>query len=115
MASERAWGHAFVTGDVATVQRLLASDFQGFETDGSAYNKADTISFVKAMPHGTADRVDRFNIRFFGDLAVVQAHEWVTGPPPQTRPKERVFTDVWVKRRGNWQIVAAQDTLLTKK
>jgi hypothetical protein len=112
MANERAWGQSFVTGDVATVQRLLSDDFQGFEVDGSAYNKADCIAFVRAKPHGRVDSVDQFKIRFFGDTAVVQAHERGLGPPPETRSKERVFTDVWVKRGGNWLIVAASDTLV---
>jgi ketosteroid isomerase-like protein len=115
MASERAWGQAFVTGDVATVQRLLARDFEGFDVDGSAYDKADCIAFVRATPHGRADTVDQFRIRFFGDTAVVQAHEHVMGPPPETHSKERVFTDVWVKHGGDWKIVAAHDTLVQPK
>ena len=115
MANERAWGQSFITGDMATVERLLTSDFQGFEVDGSAYDKAACIAFVKAVPHGRADIIDQFKIRFFGNTAVVQAHEHVTGPPPETLSKERVFTDVWVKHGGKWQIVAANDTLVQPK
>src|SRR4051794_31082896 len=40
IAGERAWGQAYVTGNVATVRRLLADDFRGIDTRGRAYDKA---------------------------------------------------------------------------
>ncbi len=37
---ERAWGQAFVTGDLAVVERLLADDFGGVSARGEVYDKA---------------------------------------------------------------------------
>jgi ketosteroid isomerase-like protein len=109
VAGERAWGHAYVTGDVATVRRLLADDFRGIDTRGRAYDKSRVLADVAARPHGTSDRVDHVLVRFYGDTAVVQANEHVEGPAPEAHPADDVFTDTWVKRDGRWQIVAAED------
>jgi ketosteroid isomerase-like protein len=109
VAGERAWGQAYVTGDVATARRLLAEDFRGIDTRGRAYDKASVLADVRSLPHGTSDRVDHINVRFFGDTAVVQANEHVEGPAPEAHPADDVFTDTWVKQDGGWRIVAAED------
>jgi ketosteroid isomerase-like protein len=109
IAGERAWGQAYVTGNVATVRRLLGDDFRGIDTRGRAYDKARVIADVRSLPHGTSDRVDHINVRFYGDTAVVQANEHVEGPAPEAHPADDVFTDTWFKRDGRWWIVAAED------
>jgi uncharacterized protein (TIGR02246 family) len=108
-AGERAWGQAFVTGDVATVQRLLADDFAGVSPTGETYGKADMLKDLGASPHETADRIEGLTIRLYGDTAIAQAHEHTVGPPPELKPSETVFTDTWVRRGGRWRIVAAED------
>jgi ketosteroid isomerase-like protein len=109
IAGERALGHAFVTGDVATVRMLLADGFRGVGVHGNSFDKKAALAAVAALPHSTSDAVDAFDIRFFGDTAVVQAREHEVGPPPERRPAERVFTDTWVRRDSRWQIVAMED------
>jgi ketosteroid isomerase-like protein len=109
MAGERAWGEAYVTGDVATVERLLTDDFIGVDTHGNAYDKARVIADARALPHSTSDLVDHFAIRFHGEFAVVRALEHGVGPSPERKPREAVFTDSWVRENGRWRIVAAQD------
>jgi ketosteroid isomerase-like protein len=109
IAAERALGHAYVTGDVATVRTLLADDFRAISIHGNAFDKKAALAAVSAVPHSTSDVVDGFDVRFFGDTAVVQAREHEIGPPPEMHPAERVFTDTWVKRGGRWQVVAMED------
>jgi ketosteroid isomerase-like protein len=109
VAGERALGQAYVTGNVATVQALLARDFRGIGIHGDAFDKPGALAAVAARPHSSSDLVDGIDIRFFGDTAIVQAHEHEVGPAPEMHPAERVFTDTWVKRNGRWQIVAMED------
>jgi uncharacterized protein (TIGR02246 family) len=108
-AGERAWGQAFVTGDVATAERLLADDFAGVSPGGATYSKADLLKGLRTDPHETSDRIDGLTIRLYGDTAIAQAHEHMVGPPPELKPSETVFTDTWVRRGGRWRIVAAED------
>ena len=106
---ERAWGQAFVHGDAAALERLLADDFVGISPGGKTYTKAQMLKDLRTDPHETADRIDGLSVRFYGDTAIAQAHEHVVGPPPELEPSETVFTDTWVRRGGRWRVVAAED------
>ena len=108
-AGERAWGQAYVKGDVTAVERLLADDFLGVHSSGLSYDKADALKDVREGPHGTADDVGPLTVRFYGDTAIAQAREHEVGPAPEYKPAERVFTDTWVKLGGRWRIVSAED------
>jgi ketosteroid isomerase-like protein len=106
---EHAWGRAFVTGDTAAVDRLLAEDFVGVDPDGAIYDKAKMLQSVRAGPNIASDQVGAVRVRFFDDTAVAQGSEHEVGPAPQSRPADRVWTDVWVRRGGRWRIEAAED------
>ena len=106
---ERAWGQAYVTGDVASVTRLLADDFQGVDKSGRTYDKAEVLKGVRDGPHGTHNEVGPATVRFYGDTAIAQAHEHDVGSAPEYKPAEGVFTDTWVKLGRHWRIVAAED------
>lgn len=106
---EQDWGHAFVVGDVAAIDRLLAADFVGIDTHGARYDKAKMVEWVRAGPNLTSDRIGPVDIAFYGDTAVVRGTEHQVGPLPDKRPADRAWTDVWVRRDGKWQIVAATD------
>jgi ketosteroid isomerase-like protein len=112
IAGERAWGQSFVNGNVATIRRLVADDFSGTDTTGAIYGKAGMIADLKEGRRITSDRVNPIEVRFYGDTAVVQAHEFIEGPKPEAHPSQRVFTDTWMKRNGRWQIIAAHDTVI---
>lgn len=106
---ERVWGGAFVTGDRATVDRLLADDFIGVDPDGSTYDKARMLQSVRQGPNNTSGQVSAVRVRFFGGTAVAQGREHEVGPSPARRAVDRVWTDVWVLRAGRWRIEAAED------
>jgi ketosteroid isomerase-like protein len=110
---EREWTAAIASGDVSGVRRILADDFVGIGSDALPYNKADAISWIESG-HGdfVYCRLDApSKIRFFGDTAVAQGSEsWErrTGEPRKGR---FVWTEVWVRRNGRWQVVASQDEI----
>jgi hypothetical protein len=103
------WGGAFVTGDVATVDRLLADDFSGIDPKGRAHGKAEMLEAVRRGPNLTSDQVGAVKVRLFGDQALAQGTEHEIGPSPERKAADRVWTDVWLRRGGQWRIVAAED------
>ena len=108
--SERQWVESVVTGDTSVVERIVADDFVGVDTDGSFYDKAKQISETRELPKQfVSNRLIDVKVRLYGDAAVARGTEsWVrrTGTPLRGR---WVWTDTWIRRNGKWQVVAAQD------
>ena len=108
--SEAQWAESVASGDTTAIERILADDFIGTDTQGKLYDKATMIAETKTAPKFFAsNHLDQVKIRFFGNTAVAQGSEsWVR------RNGERgrfVWTDTWIRRNGRWQIVAAEDLI----
>jgi ketosteroid isomerase-like protein len=113
---EREWANAGPKKDVAVYQRILADDFIGQWSDGSSSNKAETIADL-ASSHDQYEAVEMkdVNIRIYNETAVVTGTFY---------EKSRLggvdatglyrFTDVWVKKADQWQVVAFQSLRLPK-
>jgi len=108
---ERAWGQAFVTSDASVARRMLAEDFIGVSTKGKLYRKRDEVADISTPSHMRSDVLNDVVVRFYGDTAIAQGSDsWVDRNGHKGR---FVWTDVWLKRRGSWQIVAAEDLIPT--
>lgn len=103
---EREWINAIVHKDTGVLDRLLADDFIG-TTNDVRYGKAEAIDDVKTGVHDTLDMED-VDVRVYGDTAVVtfdqnersrHGNEDFSG--------HYLFTNVWVKRAGQWQAVSS--------
>ena len=105
--SEAAWAASVATNDASVVSRILADDCV-WVLDGEVVDKAHAVSDAQ---HGPGDflsnHLDYAHVRFFGDTAVVQGSE--TWTRKDGRKGHFVWTDTWVRRNGQWQIVAAED------
>lgn len=106
---ERAWGRAYVTGDAAAVEQLLADSFRGVDPHGAVYDRAAVIETIRKGPHATSDQVGPVAVHVYDDTAVAQAVELEVGPAPERKPVQRVFTDTWIRLGTHWRIVAAED------
>ncbi|MDB5413217.1 MAG: hypothetical protein JWR10_1552, partial [Rubritepida sp.] len=109
LEGERAWGQAFVTGDAATIDRLLAADFTGIDPTGVVYDKPKMLKAASAGPNSTSVTLGTVIVRFYGDTAIAQGSEHEVGPAPGKIERDSLWTDVWVKQGGHWRIEAAQD------
>ena len=111
--SERQWAESVATGDSSVVERILSDDFMWVYPDGNVLNKAQTVEDAKRGPGDfVSNHAGPINIRFFGDVAVAQGSEtWVRRNGDVTKAGRFVWTDTWVKRHGQWQIVAAEDLI----
>ena len=113
---EGQWAASSASGDTTALQRFLADDFLGVDPDGSMYNKEGAISETKTGPKTfVSNHTNEVNVRFYGDTAVAQGSESWERRSGQPRYGRYVWTDTWVRRDGNWQIVAAEDVEVAEK
>ena len=106
--SEAAWATSVATGDASVVSRILADDFVGIDPNGKSYNKDEMVRDTKNAPkYFRSNKLDDVKIRFFGDTAVAQGSE--TWERQDGKRGQFVWTDTWIRRKGVWQIVAAED------
>ena len=112
----RQWAESLATGDTRALERILADDFVGVNANGNVYDKATMIASIKDSPkYFASNELGQVTVRFFGETAVAQGEEtWVmhTGDPISGR---YVWTDIWVRRNGVWQVVAAQDAIAEER
>ena len=110
MQMERDWTDAGVKKDTATLDRILADDWVGIDSEGKAETKTQSLERIKS-PDSTTDSatVAEMKVRIFGNTAVVTG---INVEKSQAKGKDTsgryVWTDVFVKRNGRWQAVASQ-------
>src|ERR1051325_6401066 len=107
---ESDWTETFAKNDMSVTDSITANDFSFVNSSGATQSKAE---FVKMFTSGeykiTYLDLDNFKVRVFGDTAVATYGQ---NEKSQYQGKDSsghyVYNDVWVKRNGNWQIVASQ-------
>jgi hypothetical protein len=114
---ERDWVKCWVTLDAAANDRIVADDFLGTEPDGKRVTKADLMAELKSGDAPLASNhlnEDDVTIRFYGDTAVVNGSEsWKL--KQDGKSGRYIWTDIFVKRNGRWQVVASQDLEVVNK
>ncbi len=106
----RQWAESVATGDTTAVERILADDFVGIDPKGRFYDKAKMIADSREAPkYFVSNQLNEVKVRFYGDTAVAQGYE--TWQRHSGEGGRFVWTDTWVRRRGTWQIVAAEDLI----
>jgi ketosteroid isomerase-like protein len=110
---DRAWGQAYVKGDIAVIDRTIAPDWRGWlDTEGS--DKATELADFKAGKNRSLENIiDNTHVRVYGGTAVVEARERVrfrdeTGEHWLTWH----ITDVFVKLGGQWLVVASHGSTI---
>jgi len=103
----RDWAKSVVTGDMSKRKVYFADDFIGTDKKGRRYNKADITRETGPAKYIISNELESVQVRFFGDTAIAHGSErWEKKDGSKGR---WVWTDVWLRRDGEWQIVAAQD------
>jgi len=109
-ALEAGWSRAFLAGDYAFLERIvapefvLAASFNGL-TDFTARNEwmANTRKF-QFREYETSVR----NVMVVGDTAVATVDgRWLVFVPGFEKPRDDHFyvTDTWARRNGQWQVI----------
>jgi ketosteroid isomerase-like protein len=110
---EEAWAKAVVRRDAATFKRLLAPGFTYTEDDRIQSGAELMRDIVSGSDTVTEARNEKLATQSYGNTMIVTG--WLVmrgrsgGKPFDRRYR---FTDTWLKRDGQWQIIAAQDYLV---
>jgi ketosteroid isomerase-like protein len=112
-AAEQSLVDAERDGDTATLNAMLAEEFVATGATGIQTKKADFIEWYspKHYKYMTAEELD---IRVYGSTAVVLGKCRQLNLNADAEEATR-FTDVWVKRAGQWVIVAEHFSLLQQQ
>jgi hypothetical protein len=93
------------------MRTLLADDLLGISERGQRYSKIEILAEIANGRGSTvSSEVTRADVRFFGETAVSQGQEHDVFKPGMA--VDLAWSDIWVKRGGTWQIIAAQDTVV---
>jgi ketosteroid isomerase-like protein len=104
---EQEWAKAIVAKDAAAVGRLLADDFKG-TSENVLYSKADAIGDVRGDTTYDALELTNIDVRVFGDTAIATMDQTERGKHGgEAFSGHYLFTNVWVKRNGQWQAVSS--------
>lgn len=106
---EMKWTESYKQRNIEILSSLLAEDFVITIEDGSSYSKTGYISHsADGSTHVQVAELSDLKVRLHGDTAVVtgQYHERgeSNGKPYEYHDH---LTDVWMKIRGNWQVIAS--------
>lgn len=113
--AETAWSQAYVKGDIASLDKLLAAEYLFADQDGKTFTRAEDIASVKSGEFKmTSFKIDDLKIHVYSDFATVTGlNEFVATDSGKDASCKCRFTDVFVKRDGRWQAVASHVSKLT--
>ena len=106
---------AWTQKDRAFVESVLAPEWSVTQADSQVLTRATVVGpFFDAITLDS-NAVDDVSVTLFGDTAVVRGRTIAAGKFNGTPVSARIrFTDVFVKRRGQWQAVASHASPLAE-
>jgi ketosteroid isomerase-like protein len=100
----RSWDEAYVKGDTATLDRLLAGEFAFV---GGPKKQEYLASFKSRPADSVASAVStNIQVQVYGNTAVLTGLDTISGKNKgQPYVSKWLYMDVWIKRSGRWQCV----------
>jgi hypothetical protein len=111
---QQALAKAWVSGDKATIERIIAPDWRSTGPDGRMMDRAGVLADVFETRRHKIHRVeiDDVDARLFGDAAVVTGRTHGVGEVDGATYDVVIrFTDTFVRREGRSQAVASHASL----
>jgi ketosteroid isomerase-like protein len=112
LAVERQWTAAHLHGDVAAIERIMAEEYIRIQPDGSVAGKAAVLAaYQPDRRHWDHAQGDEYDVRIYGNTALVVGRWTARGVNNgQAFDYAARFLSVYVRRNGDWQMVAEQST-----
>ena len=107
---------AIVKADTAFLDRVLDKDYVHYRPGGTIETRAQYLEHRKAASVKFESLVaDDIKVRFYGDTVIVTYRSTAKGKDQQgTIDEQRLWTRVFVRRDGRWQLVHSQGTSIQK-
>jgi len=107
---------AVVKGDLARLDKETSDDYTLINVNGQMTSKSQMLDgFKSGKTRLTTDDVSDMNVRVYGDVAVVTGKATVKGTlGGKDVDGQALFTRVYLKKAGQWQAVALQQTAISK-
>lgn len=114
---EREWFESYVRGDRVAFDRIVADDAVMIYGNGKVGKKSEAMAEIKAPADLSYSLTsDDVQVRVYGDTAIVTGRVTEKGTfNGRNLNSQSRYTDVWVRRNGRWQVVAAQNTRLPQE
>ena len=109
---EQTWARALEQRDAATLNCILADEFEDAGPDGALTDRATTLAKAGEHPsvhHALSD----LHAHVQGDFGYIRGLATAINAQGQIVARVR-FTDVYVYRGGRWQCVAGHESMLTE-
>lgn len=109
------YDNAILHQDAAALERLLADDFVVTKMGGKLSNKAQEVADARSgETKFEVGRSEDVKVRFYGSTAIVNGR-WIekNTTKGKTFDGTHLYTTVYAKRNGKWQIVSDQVTPVT--
>lgn len=105
---ENEWVAAIVKKDIDKVNEILADDFNGTGANGATFPKATALEELKSGAYDVESmQMDEVSVNVYGDTAVsFTSQQEKSKYAGKDSSGHYHFTNVWVKRNGQWQVVA---------
>ena len=118
-ALEQRWEGSFVTHDVSIIEQVVADDFIGTSASGKAGTKATIIAEARKDKNVYTSAVSsEMIVHTFGpNVAVVTGVARESGKTAAGKAFSQAFrfTDTWMERNGEWQLISASAIAIPKK
>ena len=115
MQLERDWAESYKKNDLAFQERLVADDYIFSDSHLKTQNKQQGIEEFKARTNTDESyEFQDMRVKIYGDTAVATGHQITKGKKKDGTPFKNNgrFTDIFVKRNGNWQTVAGHNSAI---
>jgi len=120
---EAEWMNAYLHSDTATVNRLEGEDMivftstslpSRFEPKNKSRNFESRSAARKAVMAAEKRTLEKTQVRLLGDVGIINAidsHSFKDEKGVE-KTEKTFYTGVWAKRKGVWQCVSAQFTVI---
>ena len=115
-ALELKWAEAYKSRQFDLLSSYLDDDCVSTFEDGSVFGKLGVMSYIaKPSEHVQVADISDLKVRMHGETAVVTGgyHEQGVSDGKPYDYHDR-FTDVWMKVRGNWKLIASHYSIPAK-
>jgi ketosteroid isomerase-like protein len=105
-AREEELRFAFLSADISALDEILADGYIVNSPLQQVIEKSRLLELLRTgkIKHLTFE-IDIERITRHGDVVVVMGHDCVTDPP-DGKPSNRRFTNVWLLQSGKWRSIA---------